>query len=80
MLQTISKLVELADGGHPLAAFSYAKEAFDNLKDGGYNYLPQTQRDALFNKIMACFNQSAKQGVSSAMFYLGMIHLEGRHV
>jgi TPR repeat protein len=34
----------------------------------------------LLAKCLNCFEQAAKQGVSSAMFYLGMIHLEGRFV
>ena len=39
LLKTIEELIRLADGGHPLACFSYGKEVFDNLRDGGYNYL-----------------------------------------
>jgi TPR repeat protein len=38
------------------------------------------QRDLLLAKSLSCFEHAAKQGVSSAMFYLGMIHLEGRFV
>jgi hypothetical protein len=32
----VNQLISLANHGHPLACFSYAKEAFENLRDGGY--------------------------------------------
>ena len=74
------QLISFADAGHPLACFSFAKEAFDNLKDGLYGAQSQQTQDLLLKKSISLFEFAAKKGVSSAMFYLGMINLEGRFV
>lgn len=73
-------LYKLAEAGHPLACFSYGKELFTLLRDGGLNQLPKHEQDKYFKISLNYLHKAAEFGISSSFFYLGIIYLEGIYV
>ena len=72
-------MLVLAEKEYPLACFSYAKDIFINLKNGGFNHLASEEKSKYIEYCVKNFKQAADKGISSAFFYLGLIHLEGEY-
>ena len=78
--ETMHHLYGLAQAGHPLANFHYAKEMFHNYMLGRFNYLSKSDQKKIREMCLEQFHSAASRGVNSAYFYLGMIYMEGNLV